>query len=401
MSHVDAPLNSDEVVLPAATLARAERICAAVMIVAGAASVFGWILDATQFASSWLTAFCMVASLATGSLFFVMAHHVTGAGWSVVVRRLLENVTRTLPLLSLMFIPIALNLGRLYAWNDPARRLGDPSLAHRLLWLGPAFFTLRTLLYILIWSLFAQRLARWSSLQDETRDPALSTRMHNLSAPGLLVLAITTTLAAFDWLMSLRYAWISTIYGVLFWSGGFVGALALLILIAYALRSAGILARMITAEHYHDLGKLLIGFTIFWTYISFSRYFLIWYGNLPEETGWYIARRVGGWNLVSWALPIGHFVIPFFALLRRSVKRNPRALAAIAAWLLAFHYIDLYWQVAPTFETQGPRPHWLDVATLATMFAASAFVFLRACRNRPLVPVGDPRLGESLAFKNL
>ena len=409
MSHVEPPLHSDAFSSSAGELWQAQRICAAVAIVAGAASAIGWIFDASQFAASWLTAFCMTASLLTGALFFVMTHHVTGAGWSVVVRRLLENVTRVMPWLALMFIPIVLNIKHLYSWSDSARRSADPTLQHKLLWLGPPFFTLRTLLYILIWSFFALRLERWSCAQDKSRDAALSLRMHKLSAPGLLVLALTTSLAAFDWLMSLDDRWISTIYGVTFWAGGFVAALSLLILVAYALRSAGILADVITLEHFQDLGKLLIGFVIFWAYISFSQYFLIWYGNLPEETYWYIARRAGGWNVVSWALPIGHFVIPFFVLLRRGVKRNPRMLAAVAAWLLAFHYLDFYWQVMPTFapgpnlfrpDLTGPRPHWLDATTLATLLAASGVVFLRACRNRPLVPVGDPRLGESLAFKN-
>jgi hypothetical protein len=189
-------------------------------------------------------------------------------------------------------------------------------------------------------------------------------------------------------------------FGVYLWAGSLVGSLAALILLVLWLRATGWLRKTITVEHLHDLGKLLFSFVVFWTYIAFCQYFLIWYANFPEETVWYITRRSGTWNMLSWALGFGHFAIPFFMLLFRSVRRDPFWPGFLAAWVLVFHYLDLYWVVMPTLLPEGARPDWLDASVLATLVFAAAAVLARACWARPLVPVGDPHLSESLAFRN-
>jgi hypothetical protein len=176
--------------------------------------------------------------------------------------------------------------------------------------------------------------------------------------------------------------------------------LAALILLVLSLRATGWLRKTITVEHLHDLGKLLFSFVVFWTYIAFCQYFLIWYANFPEETVWYVTRRSGTWNTLSWALCVGHFAIPFFMLLFRSVRRDPFWLGFLAAWVLVFHYLDLYWVVMPTLLPEGAGPDWFDVSVLATLVFAAAAVLAQSCWARPLVPVGDPRLSESLAFRN-
>ncbi len=216
----------------------------------------------------------------------------------------------------------------------------------------------------------------------------------------MIVLALTTSLAAFDWLMSLDPHWSSTIFGVYFWAGALVSSLAALILTVLGLRGIGLLRETITTEHLHDLGKLLFGFVIFWAYIAFCQYFLIWYANIPEETRWYVTRRTGVWNTLSWSLLFGHFLVPFTLLLFRSVKRDPFWLGFVAMWILAFHYIDLYWLIMPASGIEGVRPSWLDVSLALMRRLSAGRSWQRACATRPLVPVGDAHLAESIAFRN-
>jgi hypothetical protein len=369
-------------------------------IVAGLASLTRWSADPRRFAFSYLTALMFVTSLGVGSLAWLMIQHLTGAVWSVSLRRLLENLTRPLPWIALLFIPVALFVPRLYVWADATRLRADPELARKAVWLNPAFFEVRAALYLAAWAVIAGLLSRASTRQDRTGDPALVGRMRTTSTWGLLVLGLTTSLAAFDWVMSLDPHWSSTIFGVYFWAGSLVGSLAALILLVLALWALGNLQGLVTIEHLHDLGKLLFGFVIFWTYIAFCQYLLIWYANFPEETSWYIIRRSGAWNTMSWSLVFGHFVVPFVLLLPRATKRDPFWLGFVAVWTLVFHYVDLYWLIMPASGTGSAEPHWLDAALLLTLAFTFAAFAARACRIRPLVPNGDPRLAESIAFRN-
>ena len=178
--------------------------------------------------------------------------------------------------------------------------------------------------------------------QDQSGAPSLTRQMAGAGAWGMVLLALTSTYAAFDWLMSLDYHWYSTMYGVTFWAGSIVSSLAAVILTVVTLRAAGWLRHTITAEHLHDLGKLLFAFVVFWAYIAFSQYLLIWYANLTEETPWFVVRLQGGWRSVAVLLLLGHFVVPFVMLLSRGAKRSPLVLGFVAVWILAFHYLDLY-----------------------------------------------------------
>jgi len=217
----------------------------------------------------------------------------------------------------------------------------------------------------------------------------------------IIVLALTQTFASIDWIMSLTPHWYSTMFGVYFFAGSFVGFIALLSVVAAAMRGAGLVDTVISADHLHDIGKFLFAFTAFWAYIAFSQFFLMWYANLPEETIFYKARMEGSWMNVSLLLLAGHFVAPFFYLMGRSVKRNGASLAVGGAWLLAMHFVDLYWQVMPTLHPEGLRPSALDVAALVAVggcFVAAASWLMR---RQALVPLRDPRLAESLAFENV
>ena len=206
---------------------------------------------------------------------------------------------------------------------------------------------------------------------------------------------------AFDWLMSMDPHWYSTIFGVYCFTGTVVASFAFLIITSTLLRRGGCLLHTIRVDHYHDLGRLMFAFSVFWAYIAFSQFFLIWYGNMPEETIWYVHRIEGTWKTGTLVLAVGHFLVPFALLMSRWVKRKPALLTTIAVWMLLIHYWDIYWMVMPNLHHLGVQFHWLDLACLMGVMGVFLTLFVRRLIGHALVPVGDPRLAESLALEHL
>ncbi len=392
----------------------------AVLCVAGLGIAWAGPHGLRYFFHAYLVNYCFFLSISLGGLFFVALQHVTRAGWSVTVRRLSEIMAANVGLLAMLFLPIAaaLFLGRrgLYAWADSQAAAGDELLEHKAPYLNTTFFLLRSGLYLGVWWLLARFFLRRSLEQDRSGDPALTVRMERAGPAALVLFAVSVTFAAFDWLMSLDPHWFSTIFGLYYSSGAIVGTIAALVLAAVFLQSTGRLTSLITVEHYHDLGKLLFAFVVFWGYIAFSQYLLTWYGNIPEETTWYQDRQVGVWATVSLGLWFGNLLIPFFGLLCRRVKRQKAALAFWAVWLLVFHWIDVYWLVMPTYwrdaigHGAGGRQvaasdvlpaTAVDLCLLAGLGALYLAGLLRVAGDRSLAPLKDPRLAEALEFENL
>jgi hypothetical protein len=215
-----------------------------------------------------------------------------------------------------------------------------------------------------------------------------------------MMFAVTVSFASFDLLMSLAPHWYSTIFGVYYFAGAVVGSCAMLTLVVLIFQKMGKFGNLVNAEHYQDLGKLIFAFTVFWAYIGFSQYFLIWYGNLPEETIWYLKRQTGQWTTVTLVLLFGHFMVPFLGLMSRHIKRNSVLLMLWAAWLLLMHWLDMYWIVMPEFSA-GTVP--LGLADLLTFLGIGGIYLsgaLHFCCRHPLIPVEDPRLHEAVGFEN-
>ncbi|HVN33245.1 MAG TPA: hypothetical protein VMT45_14805 [Thermoanaerobaculaceae bacterium] len=386
--------------------AMGEKLWRSLALVGAAALLVSLALAATgaegwrRFLFSYLVNFAFVLSLALGALYFVILHHLTHSGWSVVVRRVSEALSATLPWLAVLSIPLLIGLKQLYPWAQPAVVAGKHVLQGKAAYLNVPFFVTRWVVYLVAWIAMARFFFRKSLQQDSSGEPALTVRMQRRAAPAMVVLGITLTFAAIDMLMSLDPAWYSTIFGVYYFAGCVVGIYALLIATVFTLQRAGFLRTAVTVEHYHDLGKLLFGFVIFWAYIGFSQYMLIWYANIPEETRWLAVRQENGWGWVGLVLVFGHFLLPFVALISRGPKRRPRILAAAAVWMLVMHWIDIFWLVMPAVSPGSPVPHLVDL----TLFVGLGSLFLAAAafavRGRSLVPERDPRLEESLAFEN-
>ena len=354
-----------------------------------------------QFFFSWLVAFLFFLSLALGGLFFVLIQYASQGAWGVVLRRTGETVFAVIPVMAALFVPLLFGIHDLYEWSHHDAVAQDALLQWKAPFLNVPFFLIRAAVYFVVWSFIAVTYYRVSRRQDTTGEAALSARLRLIAGPCLIVLAITQTFASIDWIMSLTPHWYSTMFGVYFFAGSFVGFIALLSVLAVAMRGAGLLDTAVTPEHLHDVGKFLFAFTCFWAYIGFSQFFLVWYANLPEETIWFKARLAGSWKAMSVLLMVGHFAAPFLYLMGRTVKRKGWSLAVGGAWLLAMHFVDLYWQIMPTLHPDGVRPSILDVAAVLAVggsFVAAAGWLMR---RQALVPVRDPRLAESLAFENM
>jgi hypothetical protein len=381
------------------------------LLVAGVASlamIVGAVMNPRQFFHSYLFGYVLALDVALGALFWVLIHHVADAGWSVGLRRIYENMSRAIIPLAVLFVPVLIGIftGKLHAWygfiHDPQPEEGH--LRHvwhiKHLYFSTPFFLARLALYFAVWIAYSVAMRNWSLRQDSIGGANLAKKMHWWAPSGVLLLALTSTFFAFDVLMSLQYTWFSTIFGVYFWVGGIRGSMATCVLIVLVLWRAGYLRKTITIEHLHDVAKLMFGFTIFWAYIAFAQYFLIWYGNMPEETQFYLLRRNGAWYPMSILLPILYFVVPFFLLLPRAHKRSVRWLAVASTWILLMHAYDLYWQVMPVLHQDTIHFHWLDIAAPVVLFAVLLLSTVWGFQRWPLIPIRDARLNEAIGYEN-
>jgi hypothetical protein len=377
-------------------LARHQRTLLLAGALGAVVSLGGALLNFTQFMQSYLMAYMLCLGVTLGSLALGMVHQLSGGAWGVVIRRPIGAAARVLPVMTALFLPIALGMSRLYPWTNADLVAHDEVLRHKQLYLNTPFFLARAALYFLVWNVLSYFLNAWSLEQDRNPDPRIARRMQQLSAGGLLAYGLTITFAAFDWLMSLEPHWFSTIYGVLIMGGQGLSALAFLIVALVWLSRRPPLDRIVVAAHFHDLGNLLLAFVMLWAYFSFSQYLIIWSGNLPAEITWYTHRLQTGWRWVGTLLILFHFAVPFVLLLSRAVKRDPRMLVKVAIAVLIVRLLDLFWLIAPEFHPAGIAVSWLDVVLPMTLGAIWLGCFIRQLRGRAILPVHDPEFDEAL-----
>lgn len=371
-----------------------------ILLTAGGAglalSAIGAAFDLTQFLQSYLMAymFCLGATL--GCLALGMVHQLSGGAWGVVLRRPIGAAARVLPIMTALFVPIALGMGRLYPWTDAALVAKDEILQHKHLYLNTPFFLVRAAIYFLVWNGISYFLSAWSLEQDQTGERRLSKRMQTLSAAGLLAYGLTITFASFDWLMSLDPHWFSTIYGVLIIGGQGLTAIAFLIVVISWLSRREPLDALIVPAHFHDAGNLMLAFVMLWAYFAFSQYLIIWSGDLPHEIAWYQDRLQTGWRAIGALLVVVHFAVPFLVLLSRRVKRSGAALQKVAIGILVVRLVDLFWLIAPEFHKHGVSVSWLDILLPVSMAALWLGCFIWQLRGRAILPVFDPEFEETM-----
>lgn len=348
-------------------------------------------------------------AMALGSLFWVMIFNITNAAWSATIRRQFENIASLIPLCMLMVaVIVAVEIitgGTMLSWMRITPEEHNHLYDHKKGFLNTGFFIIRFLFYAGAWSFLALRMRGWSTEQDRSADRWLTRRMRFASGWGILLFALTTAFFAFDFLMGMDFRFYSTMWGVYFFAACAFSSLALVSIVFAWILGQGKLAGVVTSEHTHDIGKLMFAFTVFWGYIAFGQYFLIWYGNIPEETMYYIFRRTDPWSMVGKALIVAHFLIPFFLLISRVPKRNPKLLASIGVFMLVAHSIDMIFIIQPMVDAGqdkawGLSTLWLTICGLLGVFGVFGFFLTRRIASSPLTATKDPRLPQALGHKN-
>jgi hypothetical protein len=369
-----------------ARLNRIQRTSLGVGVIALAICVFGAFLDSGAFFRSYLIAYVFWVSLALGSLGVVMLHNLVGGRWGAIIRRFLESGVRTLPLMAVLVIPILLGIPALYEWSHHDVVAQDAVLRHKEAYLNPTAFVLRTALYFIIWIGTSVLLARRSAV-----GPA-SAKLKAISAVGIIIFSFSVTFAAVDWIMSLEPHWFSTIYGAIFLVGQALQTLAFCTALLAFVSDRAPLAGRVEASWYHDLGNLILAFTCLWAYTSFSQFLIIWSGNIPEETPWYLRRTAGGWLAVSVLLMVFHFGVPFAILLSRYVKRRGRVLARVCIAIIVMRFVDLVYWIEPAGQHGGFPLGWMSLVALIGIGGVWLWMFLWQLARGPLAYMEDPRL---------
>lgn len=383
------------------------------------------------FAYSWLFAFFFAFTFVAGACFWILLHNASNSGWGVAIRRLWEQLANMILPLAIFGLPLLCPLVQKHLWEwmnhhrAAAQAVGEHAhsvkealhhmaesnthlhiLVQKYGYLNINFWYFRFAFYVFVLWHIASVLRGKSVQQEQDGDIKHTIKSRTFSCRWLFFFALTVTFAAVDWLMTLDYSWFSTMWGVYIFAGCAWSSMAATILLVTWLRSLGYLRKVVTAEHYHLMGKLLFAFTVFWAYIAFSQYFLIWYANITEETRFYLTRNTEGWRWVSIFILAGHFVAPFVLLLSQPRKKKASVMTGVCVWILFMHLVDIYWNIIPE---RGPSlgvgvwingAWWGDLVALLAVVGSLGFLFLRSLARYSLYPWRDPRLLESANVVN-
>lgn len=356
---------------------------------------------------SWLLGFIFWGGIAIGSLGVLLLQYLTGGAWGVVIRRIVEAGSRTLPLVALMFIPLAIGVytHNIYEWThmEPT----DHAIKARGIYLLPWSWIARTAIYFAVFGFMAYLLNKWGAEQDATQTVEESRRVlekaSRFSGPTMVFFCLTVTFAVVDWIMTLDPHWFSTIWGLLFVAGWGLSCFCFVVAILTYLIDKAPMNAVLGSRHFHDLGKLMLALVMVWAYFNFSQFLIIWAGNIPEETGWFLTRMKGGWGYMGVALILFHFAFPYLLLLKQDLKRRAHLLTAIALFILFMRLVDMFYQIGPTHRVD-PRGlaqgafyiSWMDIVAPIAIGGIWLWYFFGQLMKRPIVPARDPYFEEAI-----
>jgi hypothetical protein len=432
--------------------ANAWKMTAVIAVIGIAVAAAGFTLQPERFGFSYLVGYLSVLTLWFGSVFFILIQHLTSAGWSVSVRRAAEFFVSGVVVLPFLFLPLLTQMDKVYPWwnashetkqgvaeaqdqqpampahggvpghgaahgghghelsadgldhHSPHHLLEEATMAKKGAYMNHTFFYIRLFVYFAIWLWLGLRLFGYSAAQDVSRDKQLTVKLQRMSPPATFLYALSLTFAVFDWVMSLEPGWYSTMFGVRMFASGAVTSFALVIVTTLGWKRAGLVQDEINTEHFHDLGKLMFGFLIFWAYVSFSEFLLTWYAAIPEETIYFHRRWDDpSWRMLSVMIVVLKFIVPFYVTLSRNAKRNDGLIGFAAFWILAFHIVEMFYDVMPYYQPWKPIPWggiWIEAGCVMATLGVYLTYVLRKMRNHSLIAVGDPRLPRALNFVN-
>ena len=372
---------------------RVQRAALGVGIIGVGLCILQFFLNRPAFFQSWLFAYLYWNGLVLGCTGILLLHNVVGGNWGVVIKRFAEAAAKTAPITFVGVIPILLGVHYLYIWSDPNYVAHHESVRLKQAYLNVPFWSGRAVLYFVIVAICAFYLSGLGAEQDRTGDPGVLIRMRRFSAPMLILFTLAGTFAFFDWIMSIEPEWYSTMYGAMFLVGQMLESFAFCIILLYLFSQWKPFAGLIKIQHYHDIGNLVLAFTMLWAYTSFAQFLIIWAGNLPEEIPWYLRRFSGGWGAIAFVIGVFHFCVPFFLLLMRFIKKNPKLLFQLCVYMMLVRLLDIYWISIPGLRPRGYVFYWSDVVAVFGLGGIWLWFFLWRLKGRPLLPLKDPRLG--------
>jgi hypothetical protein len=374
-------------------------------IVFGIVAVILAFTKTDEFYRGYLLGFMCWLGVSLGSMSIVMIRHLTGGGWGVVIRRILGAAMRTLPLLTILFIPMLIGVAqhRIYPWAMPLDQIADSHIREHLekhsfvkdAYLNFSGFLIRAIIYFAIWNVLSFLLSLWSKQTDRPGAPDNTQKFKAVSGPGLILYGLTISFAAIDWVMSFDPSWISTIFPLIILIGEVLSAMCFAIVVERILVNYRPMSEMLKPDFVHDHGKWTLAFIMVWAYFSFSQWLIIWAGNLPSEITFYLKRLNGGWGYIGLALVLFHFAFPFVVLLSRPFKRDIRKLVWLAIWLMIMRYVDLFWIIEPNFS----NTFHITIADIVLPIAIGGLwlaFFFRNLAALPLLPAYDPSAIEVL-----
>lgn len=365
-------------------------------------------------AMAWLVAIGFWTAIALGMIMMIMLHHVFDASWSVVIRRQWEHGLSSFKWLALLFLPLLIGTWMaphdlVWPWMNPEHLIHGHEVGHDIVYLKKSaflninMFTGLTVLCFGLWIWLSARLRKASFAQDLDGDVKWTIKNRVTSAMGIPIVALALTAAAILWFKSLEYHWFSTMYGVWYFANCMRGALCVGVLMMVWLYNRGDYKGVLNNNHLHSIGMMMLTFTVFWAYISFSQYFLIWNANIPEETFWYNLREYGDWWWIGMVLVFGHFLVPFCFLLSYRYKVTHHIIRRIAYWILAVILIDMCYNILPAIKDAHGNPEpffslhllWTVTAVIG-VGGVCVWSYLKSFPTTKLIPIRDPRITECL-----
>ena len=368
----------------------------------------GTYLSPEQGLRSWLLGFIFWGGIGLGSLGVLMLQYLTGGAWGVVIRRTIEAATRTLPVIVILFIPIAIGVWTrtFYEWTHVP--FTDHVMEQRGVFMTPWFWVVRSGIYFALWGVMIYLLNKWSAKQDETNSVEESRlvleKASRFSGPTMVIYCLVVTFAAVDWVLTLDTHWFSTMWGLLFVAGWVLSCFCFSVVMMAFLSDKAPMNSVLGKRHFHDLGKLILALVMVWAYFNFSQFLIIWSGNLPEETGWLLTRMKGGWGYMGVGLILFHFAFPFLILLQQDFKRRANWIGMLAASILVMRLVDMFYLIGPSnrvvaggIEQGSFYVSWMDIVAPVAVGGIWLWWFFGELLKRPLVPAKDPYFEEAIA----
>ncbi|MGN6182632.1 MAG: hypothetical protein ACTHQM_03145 [Thermoanaerobaculia bacterium] len=359
-------------------------------------SIAGFVMNQPEFFKAWLPAYIFWFLIAAGALGVLCLQYTTGGEWGVLIRRPLGAAARTLPLFLLFGIPVVLGLSQIYEWANHDIVAHDELLQKKQLWLNPTAWVIRAIVYFVIWALWAWRLRQLSVAFAKDRSPYTELSRRKWAASGLLMIVFTLTFTSVDWVMSLEPKWYSSMFGIAFTVGAGLSAFAFVTFFLTTISNTQAMTDILKPNHFRDLGNLMLAFTMLWAYTNFSQFLLIWYGNIKEETPYYLKRMHGGWGVMATILVVFHFFLPFFMLLMRAIKDRPKTIGIVTLIILVMRFMDVYWLIGPAFWPEHFYISWITLFAFLGIGGLWLWAFIGQLKGQTIIPIHETWVEEAI-----